>query len=182
MKKKKVVLPGKRGQIWVETVIYTLIAFSVMGLVLAFVVPKVQETQDRGAIDQSISILQDIDSFITSIGDVGNQRKLSIVINKGTMTINSISEKIYFTLDSRYQYSEPGKNVSVGKIITDTERKGDNYIVSLTLNYQGQYNITYNGIEEVKELSSSSVPYQLSIANSGKDSSGNILINTKVVG
>ena len=37
----------KRGQVWVETVIYTLIALALIGTVLAFVKPKVEEMQDK---------------------------------------------------------------------------------------------------------------------------------------
>ena len=35
----------KRGQIWVETVIYTLIALILIGLVLTFITPKIKEIQ-----------------------------------------------------------------------------------------------------------------------------------------
>ena len=76
---------NKRGQVWVETVIYTLIAFTLMGLVLAFVVPKIEETQDRGIIEQSIQVLQDIDSLIRNLGGPGNQRTPEIGISKGTL-------------------------------------------------------------------------------------------------
>src|SRR3989344_4641577 len=89
---------NKRGQIWVETVIYTLIAFSLMGLVLAFVVPKVEEIQDKGVIEQSIGVLQDIDSVIRGLGGPGNQRVLELGIQKGSITIDSINEKIFFDL------------------------------------------------------------------------------------
>ena len=51
---------NKRGQIWVETMVYTLIAFALIGLVLAFVKPKIQETQDKAIIEQSVNILKDI--------------------------------------------------------------------------------------------------------------------------
>jgi uncharacterized protein (UPF0333 family) len=36
---------NKRGQIWVETVVYTLIALVMIGLVLAFAKPKIEELQ-----------------------------------------------------------------------------------------------------------------------------------------
>lgn len=180
MKRKRGYLSGKRGQIWVETVIYTLIAFSVMGLVLAFVLPKIQETQDKGVIDQSISSLQTIDSTITTIGDPGNVRVLNLNIKQGDMTIDPMNDRIYFTLDSRYQYSEPGNVVSVGKVDADTEKKGDRYTVTLTLNYAGEYNVTYDSSQNIKDLSSSSIPYKVSISNDGKDSQGNTLVNIQV--
>src|SRR3989344_7977654 len=55
-----------KGQIWVETVVYTLIAFTLIGLVLAFIKPKIEEIQDKGIVEQSVSVLQDMDSIIRS--------------------------------------------------------------------------------------------------------------------
>ena len=37
----------KKAQVWIETVIYTLIALALIGTVLAFVKPKIQEIQDK---------------------------------------------------------------------------------------------------------------------------------------
>ena len=56
-----------RGQIWVETVIYTLIGLALMGLVLAFVMPKINESKDRIILQQTITSLNDIDEKINSV-------------------------------------------------------------------------------------------------------------------
>jgi type II secretory pathway pseudopilin PulG len=170
----------KRGQIWVETVIYTLIAFALMGLVLAFVVPKVKEIQSKGIIDQSIGVLQDIDSLIRGLGGPGNQRVLELGIQEGSITIDPTNEKIFFNLESNYQYSEPGKSISVGGIDVFTETKGKLNLVTLTLNYSGEYNINYQGGEEIKTLSKAPVPYRISISDQGQDASGKIIINIEV--
>ena len=50
----------KRGQIWVETVIYTLIALVMIGTILAFALPKISEIQDKSTIEQSIIVIKDI--------------------------------------------------------------------------------------------------------------------------
>jgi len=172
---------NKRGQIWVETVIYTLIAFSLIGLVLAFVIPKVEETRDKGIIEQSIGILQDIDSLIRNLGGPGNVRNLELGISKGIMTIDSANEKIFFELESKYQYSQPGEDVNVGKIIVHTEEIGKINIVNLTLDYIGQYNLTYQGREETKEITKAAVPYKISISDEGTDSQGKVIINLEVI-
>jgi hypothetical protein len=170
----------KRGQIWVETVIYTLIAFSLMGLVLAFVVPKIEETRDKGIIEQSIGVLQDIDSLIENLGGPGNQRILELGINKGSMTIDSANDKIFFELESKYQYSQPGEDVSEGRITVHTEGEGKINIITLTLDYNEEYNINYQGQEELKTLSKAPVPYSLSISDRGADSEGKTIINIGV--
>ena len=46
------VINSKHGQVWVETVIYTLIAFALIGTVLTFVKPKIEEMQDSAIISQ----------------------------------------------------------------------------------------------------------------------------------
>ena len=171
---------NRKGQIWVETVIYTLIAFSLMGLVLAFVVPKINETRDRGVIEQSIGVLQNIDSLIRNLGGPGNQRVPEITINKGTMTIDAPSNKIFFELESRYEYSQPGEDVTVGKITVHTEGEGKINIVTLTLDYSGEKNIQYMGQEEVKTISKAPVPYSISIADRGPDSQKKTIINMEV--
>jgi type II secretory pathway pseudopilin PulG len=173
---------GNRGQIWVETVIYTLIAFAMMGLVLAFAVPKIQEVQDKGVIEQSIEVLKEIDSIIQNLGGPGNQRVIDLGINKGTLTINSESNKLFFELESKYEYSQPGETVTVGKITANTESQGKINIVTLTLNYGGEYDIEYAGTESEKVLTKASVPYKLSIADRSPSISGNPIIRMEVVG
>jgi len=173
-------MKNHRGQIWVETVIYTLIAFSLMGLVLAFVVPKIEEARDKGITEQSIGVLRDIDSLIRNLGGPGNQRILELGINKGSMTIDAVDDKIFFELESKNQYSQPGENVSIGKIIVHTKGEGKINIVTLTLDYSGEYNINYQGKEEVKTLSKAPIPYGLSISDRGADSGGKTIINMEV--
>jgi len=172
---------NRRGQVWVETVIYTLIAFSLMGLVLAFVVPKIEEARDKGVIEQSIGVLQEIDSQIRDLGDPGNQRRLELGINKGSMTIDAVNDKIFFELESKNQYSQPGENVTSGNIIIYTKGEGKINIVTLTLNYSGEYNINYQKREEIKTLSKAPIPYDLLISDRGADSGGKTIINIEVI-
>ena len=66
MKTRK--LLNTKGQIWIETVIYTLIIFVMIGLVLSFAKPKIEEMQDKAIIEQSIAMMKDIYSnFLSNI-------------------------------------------------------------------------------------------------------------------
>ena len=162
--------------------IYTLIAFSLMGLVLAFVVPKIEETQDKGIIEQSIKVLQDIDSLIRNLGGPGNQRTPEVGINKGSLTIDAVQDKIFFELESKYKYSEPGENVTIGKVIANTEERGSINIITLTLNYTGTYDLRYAGAGQEKTLSRAPVPYQILISDEGTSTGGRPIINMEVRG
>jgi len=165
---------NKKAQIWVETVIYTLIAFIMIGLVLTFVIPKVQEMQDRIIIDKSIEILEDIDNVISTIGIQGNKRLVEVSIKKGELNIDGQNDKLYFEIDSGYQYSEFGENITYGNILINTESENSLTKINLALNYLDRYNITFNNKDELKKISKSSTPHKLTITNNG---GGIIVIN-----
>ncbi len=170
-----------KGQIWVETMVYTLIAFALMGLVLAFVRPKVQAIQDQGVIEQSVSVMNDLNSVITSLGVPGNQRVLDVSINKGTFTWDSKNDEISIDVPSNSEYSQPGQNVSSGNVVILTKQQGSAYDVTLTISYAGLYNLTFNNLDSSDQLSQSPNPYKILIENNGVDASGNTLINMEVV-
>ena len=161
----------KKAQVWIETVIYTLIAFVIIGMVLAFVKPKIQEIQDKALIEQSIGIMEDLNTLILSLiqGGQGNQRLLELMLKKGVLKIDGKNEKIVFEIESRYTYSQPGEDIAHGSLIARTERMGEFNIITLTSNYNAQYDITYRGEDELKTISPASTPYKLIISHEGKD-------------
>jgi len=171
-----------RGQIWVETVIYTLIAFSLIGLILAFAIPKIQEIQDKGIIEQSINVLRDTDSLIREIsGNPGNQRILELGMSRGSLTIDGVNELIFFEIEGKYRYSEPGENVSVGEVVVNTKEQGSINLLTLTLNYSGENNLTYQNKEISETLTRAPVPYKILISDIGKDPKGRPIINLEVL-
>ena len=180
-KKGQFFMKNRRGQIWVETITYTLIAFALIGLVLAFVKPKIEEIQDKGIIEQSISVLESIDLIIKTIGDPGNQRVINLKISKGVLNIDGENDKLFFEIESRHVYSEPGRDVTIGNIIVHTEKKGKINDVTLTGNYGGEYNITYQNKDELKKIGKTSTSYTFLIANKGEDASNKPLINIEVI-
>ncbi len=164
-----------RGQVWVETVIYTLIALAMIAAVLAFARPKIEELQDKARTDQALEIMNQIDATILSIvqGGPGNRRQLLIELNKGNIIIDSENEEVYFEMESKNVYSEPGKNVEVGNIIARTETQNNRInIVTLTNDYSN-YNVTFEGLEQQGKLTQASTPYKLFISNRGKVAGAN---------
>jgi len=174
-------LNKKRGQIWVETIVYTLIAFALIGLVLAFVKPKIEEIRDKGLIEQSISVLEDIDLIIKTLGDPGNQRVINLGISKGVLNIDGENNKLFFEIESRHIYSEPGENITTGNIIVLTEKKGKINDVTLTRDYEGEYDIKYQNVNELKKIGATSTSYTLIIANKGVNVLNKIIINIEVL-
>lgn len=158
----------KKGQVWVETVIYTLIAFVLIGAVLAFVKPKIEEIQDKAIIEQSIEVLNGIESKMSEIkqGGVGNKRELELKIKKGILKIDGANDKLFFEIDSKYMYSQLGAEVTDNYITSYTEKKGDYYFVRLTRDYGGVYDIKCKGEEETS-INYAATSHHLFVSNYG---------------
>lgn len=159
----------KRGQIWVETVIYTLIVLTMIGLVLSFVLPRVLELQDQTILERSKDMIMEIDNVLLSIsrGGVGNRRSIDLNIRKGDLIIDGEKNIITFIMESSYIYSEPGQIITDGRIKIYTEKIGEIGITNFTINYEEDYNMTYNGELRKTTFSQATIPYQLLVSNEG---------------
>ena len=168
---------GEKGQVWIETVIYLLIAFVMIGLVLSFARPKIEELRDKAIIEQSLEVMKDIENVFLTIGSPGNKRLIEIGIRKGSLIIDSSTEEIYFEIESNYVYTEPGVEVEVGNIIATTIERGRNNLVTLKRDYSSEYNIRYKNEDEIKTFSKASNPYKVFISNAGEDVTQRTIIN-----
>lgn len=171
---------NKFGQIWVETVIYTLIAFVLIGAVLAFVKPKIEEIQDKAIIDQSIALMKDLDGAIREIvqGGSGNRRKIELSVRKGDFIIDGENDLLMAKIESRFIYSEPGRDISDGNLIVRTDPVGDESIVTLTRTYD--HNITFEDKDQVRTISRASTPYSIFIENKGKQNDTTWLVDFEI--
>ena len=166
----------KRGQVWVETVIYTLIGLAVIGLVLAGAMPKINAKKDSLAIEQSIEALTAINEKIYEIQRaVGNKRTVSLDIRKGYFVIDAEKDSLSWTIDSSFPYSEIGMWTSVGSFQVMTTGEEKPYSVEILSEYS--FDIRYNN-EAVgqKRLDAAPTPYNIVLENSDKED-GKIVIN-----
>lgn len=175
-------MKNKRGQVWVETVIYTLIAFVMIGAVLAFVKPKIEEFQDKAIIDQTISAIENINNVILSVvqGGAGNKRLVEFGLKKGILKIDTEAEKLVFEMDSRYAYSEDGVNVAVGNLLVKTTSKGKIHKIVITMDYSDHYDLRYEGEDTIKLINKAATPYKIAISNDGKENT-KTKINFKII-
>lgn len=156
----------KRGQIWVETVIYTMIAMVLIGVVLSYVSPKIEEFRDRSTIEKTFNFLTTMDSTINEISSVpGNKRVIKLTLSKGGIEIDGENDKIVFEIDSRYEYSESGETFVENGFSINTEDQGEHKKVKITKEYS--YNLTYDNTEQSKTISSSPTAYDIIISNQG---------------
>jgi len=170
----QLVSANKSAQAWVETVIYTLIGLSIISLLLAIVLPQINQQKDRIILEQSSGILLGLNDQINWIIDKGPSNVVEsgeLSIRKGELTIDGSLDILKFKTDSEYLYSEPGQTIKIHDIYALTNKTGKKYIVTLYINYSGRMNLTWNGLDEKKTLQQSSVPYFLMLSNNGNTNS-----------
>lgn len=159
----------KRGQIWIETVLYTLIALVLIGIVLAFITPKLNEARDKAVVDQTIGALNVFDEKISAVLRApGNVRVLDFTLRRGNLHIDGDSNSISVVIDDLNNlYSEPGVPIQEGRV-SILSKKGQKFnSVILTLNYTNFADIKYNGKNGEYKFSQATTPYRISIENKG---------------
>ena len=160
---------NKRGQVWIETVLYTLIGLALIGLVLAFVTPKITETKDKLAVDQSINSLNSLDTKVNAVLDApGNVRFVDFTMRRGELFIDEVNDKIRFVISDLVKpYSQVGVNISVGRIVLRSEETQKTFPINLELSYSGLVDLKCAGSEVEKKFTASSVPYTFGVTNDG---------------
>lgn len=176
IKKRGTIGESKKSQIWVETVLYTLIGLTIMGAILAVAVPKINQTNDKILLTQTIESMNKIneqiqDAFLYA----GSQREINLMIKKGEYTIDSKNDRIQYLLkNTNLLYSQPNSSIKQGDITILTVPKpgGEKYDIYLTLNYD--VNITYGSqsAEINKTFTSAPVSYSLLVINKGATTPG----------
>lgn len=168
---------SKRGQVWVETVIYTLIGLAVIGLVMAVALPKINERKDEIMIEQSIEALGNINEKISEVQVAsGNRRVVDLDVRKGELIIDMEEDTISWELESRFEYSEVGVSIPLGKLDVMTTSRNP-WIVELKLSYG--VDLRFDGSNSgTKIIGVSPTPYKFIIENAGKEN-GNIVIELR---
>lgn len=170
----------KKGQIWVETVIYTLIGLTIIGLVLASALPKINERKDSISIEQSIDALKAIDGKIYEVQAArGNRRVVDLEIRKGLMIIDMENDEISWVLDSSFAYSEVGLNISLGRLNVTTMENSGSFKVELISGYNVDIRFG-NETVGTKAINSAPTLYNLIIENSGVSDDGRIIVDLRV--
>ncbi len=159
----------KKGQVWIETVLYTLIGLALIGMVLGFAMPKITDAKDKAAIEQTIKSLDDFDGKMNTLLIPGNVRIYELTLKRGSLNFNLANNKVSFIIDDlRKPYSEPGVDIAAGRIIIRSEKGQKDSSVILTLNYD--LDIVYGAGDEntgEKKFNPASIPYKFSMTNIG---------------
>ena len=168
----------KRGQIWIETVLYTLIGIVIIGIVLAVAKPKVDRIKDDLVIEQAIEAFGNIDKKIYEVQvAAGNRRIVDLKIGKGELIVDMENDKISWLIDSSFEYSEVGVLVPLGNLNVTTTGAGPWQVV---LERDYGVDIRYNNENKgVMKFDSAPIPYNLAIENGGRNPDSNIIIDIR---
>lgn len=173
---------GKKGQVWIETVLYTFIAIALIGTALAFITPRITDMKDRAAIEQTVGTLNTFDEKVNAVlSDSGNRRIVDILLRRGEMYIDDKRDMVGIEVTGlRTPYSQPGAVIKEGRVSIVSTQGQKTSSVMLSLNYTGLADMAYLGSEGgVKKFSSSATSYKFAIDNKGdenKDGISEILI------
>lgn len=162
----------KKAQVWIETVVYTLIGLILISTVLAFAIPAIQKQKDKAIIDRTIEAMNQLDNNILEVkrNGVANVKTMDFVIGRGKLTIDGEKEIIKFYIDdSAYAYSEVGFDVKIpgSNMKVLTEKNGKKFKITTTLDYSQKIDLTYSLNNNAKVLTPVPTPYTLSIENNG---------------
>jgi hypothetical protein len=173
---------SNKAQIWIETVIYTLIGLTIIASMMYVILPKINQMNDKAIISQSVDSLNSIDTEIQNLlVSPANKREIFLNVKKGEYTINSEKDKLFFVLKgTELLYSEVDEEIIDGEIIKTTRSRGEKYDVYLYLNYS-YLNITFENKEINKTLTSASTAYRLLFENLGADSNNRINVNVRLI-
>ena len=159
---------GRRSQVWIETVIYTLIGLTIIGLLIGLITPRINQMKDRAIIGQTIESMTLLNNKIMeTLSAPGNTRQINLGLSSGEYVIDSLNETISYSLkDTNLLYTEVGQVVPQGEINVLTVDNKGKYNIFLILNY-GDYNLTYEDKDINKTLTPASNSYGLLIENKG---------------
>jgi hypothetical protein len=158
----------KRGQVWIETVLYTLIGLALIGLALGFIMPKINQARDSALVDQAVNSMNAFDEKVNEAIErgPGNRRETEFSIKKGELYINSSGDEIMLVITGLSKpVSQPDVDIQRGRITQRAVVQQKTNSVYLSMNYRA--NITYANTEEIKKFTAASLPYKFFIENSG---------------
>ncbi len=160
----------KKGQIWIETAIYTLIGLTIIAIVLSVANPQIEKIKDKSIVEQTITALNVLDSKVLDISQSspGNIRLVDFKISKGKLEIDPQTEIMTYTLENtRLELSQINKEIKEGDVLIKTENQGNKYKITLKLDYSSKLDLTNIKGNKILTMTASPSPYKIQIENVG---------------
>ena len=159
----------KKGQVWIETAIYTLIGLTIIAILLTTAKPQIEKIKDKGILSQTRAALLSLDNKIFEVEQAASTgRVVKFTVAKGKLEINAEDNLIQYLLeDTRLELTELNETIKEGDIYILTKQRGSRFDVYLTLNYTDRINMTFEGKKEKGILQAGTTPHIITIENMG---------------
>ncbi len=171
---------NKKAQVWIETVIYTLIGLAILGTLVAVATPKINAMKDESLIEQAMSSMETIYGKMDNAARTkGNRVKFGLDVGKGKFVVDGKNNQLYWIIDSALEYSSIDSTVKIG-IFEVTTTTGDPYTVKLVV--PSVYDIRYDGKDMEGGFDAAPNVYTITVENEGSSSSesgSKIILNFK---
>lgn len=163
-----------RAQIWIETVIYTLIGLTIIAIIMSIAMPELEEAKEKGIVSQTADALNILQSEIEKVETAGGNIKVAYFkIAKGRLEIIPEEDTIVYILENtKLKLSEPGEEFTEDKLTLITEEYGKNYNIRLELRMGEEIDLTFNGGVDKGVLQTAPSPYEIQIENVGDNQVG----------
>ncbi|MEK6927576.1 MAG: hypothetical protein AABX11_04025 [Nanoarchaeota archaeon] len=169
----------KKGQVWIETTLYTLIGLAIIAMVLTYALPKITSYQEKIVIEQSINSMRQLDSLINAVASAGpgNRRSYDINFKTGELIFNGSSENVYFILKELSKpYSEVGIPINQKGVVVKTSQETKKYSTRLDLNYNSNNTDIATEDGAILSLPPSAVGYRIWVYHNGTASGKNQIV------
>ncbi len=131
---------NKKADIWISAALYFGLGIIVITIILSAGLPLINRLKDKNTVIETKDVMFKLDTAIREVirSGPGEQRSLSLEIKKGDLSINNLDNILTWSYKTSALLSEPGLTISEGSLNIITENTGvkDEYLVTLSLNYQ----------------------------------------------
>lgn len=150
-----------------ETLLYTVVGLAIIGVVLSFAIPKLEQNKEKALIAAQISTLKGLDATILDVANnpVGSAKSYELSLERGTLVIDGVNNIITATLETSVRYSEPGVAVYDGRVSVLTTQTGKkSYRVVMSVPYRALgVDLMANRADKSLEFTQAPTPYVLRI-------------------
>lgn len=185
---------GKKGQIWVSTVLYVALGIVAITLILGAGLPMINKMKERNAVIEAKSVMHAISQSVTTVvtEGPGSRRILDPVIIKGGKLLFDVNgDFVRWDMKTSAKMMESCKPDYAGCKSADLiQREGelevylletlvvDEYVITIDINYPGSINIAYS--DENKIRGSLTGSHMIVITNEGSIQNANGVYITTV--
>ncbi|HLC58567.1 MAG TPA: hypothetical protein VJI68_01785 [Candidatus Nanoarchaeia archaeon] len=136
---------SKKGDVWVSAVLYFGLGIVIIAILLAAGLPVINKLRDKNVVIQTKEVMHTLDNNIRQVikDGSGSQRVVTLNVKKGNFNIDDTNNRITWLYEgSKAVISEPGVDVTEGKLRIRTTQTGSTYTIEVSSSYDGLADIT----------------------------------------